>query len=117
MKSSQLIPLPFTPDSFVRLLQCGAHPGESPYGHKQIAEWCDTFWCHKLEVEGPPEIDAILPILTDVETQWDLFLANTFSLEELRSNSFEEVQMPVEWFTDWLNQVLKLESQNGGLNA
>ncbi|MTW13247.1 hypothetical protein GM658_21810 [Pseudoduganella eburnea] len=109
--------MPFTPDSFVRLLQYGAHPCESPYSHKQIAEWCDTFWCQYLEVDGPPEIDVILPILTDVETQWDLYLANTFTLEELRSKSFENELMPVEWFNDWLSQALKLRVQNVGPDA
>jgi len=117
MKSSHPIPLPFTPDSFVRLLQFGAHPSGSPYSHKQIAEWCDAFWCQYLEVESPPEIDVILPILTDVDTQWDLYLSNTFTLEELRSKSFEEEQMPVEWFNDWLSQALKLKAQNAGSDA
>jgi hypothetical protein len=37
-----------------------------------------------------------------VETQWDLFLANTYSIEEIRAGSFEQVRMPVEWFDEWL---------------
>jgi hypothetical protein len=52
-----------------------------------------------------------------VETQWDLYLANTFTLEELRSKSFENELMPVEWFNDWLSQALKLRVQNVGPDA
>jgi hypothetical protein len=114
MNSSRPIPLPFTSESFARLLEYGAHPYASPYSHKQIAEWCDTFWCQYLDVDAPPEIEVILPILTDVEIQWDLYLANTFTLKKLRSDSFEEEQMPIEWFDDWLKQVLELRAKDVG---
>lgn len=80
----------------------------SPYSHKQIAEWCDKFWCQYLDIDAPVEVEAILPFLTDVETQWDLYLANTFAIDQLRSNSFEGECMPVEWFKDWLEEVQNL---------
>jgi hypothetical protein len=108
MNLSKPIPLPFSPSNFLLLLQHGANPNVSPYSHKQIAEWCDKFWCQYLDVDAPAEIDAILPLLTDVETQWDLYLANTFTMEQLRSNSFENENMPVKWFKDWLDEVRKL---------
>ncbi|WP_175400975.1 hypothetical protein [Terasakiispira papahanaumokuakeensis] len=41
----------------------------------------------------------------DVETQWDLYLAKTYSPEALRMKNFEEEQMPTEWFRDWLQQL------------
>ena len=102
MTQSPPIPLPFSSESVLQVLSWGASPESSPYSHKQIAEWCDRFWCQYLEVDAPQEIECLLPILTDVETQWDLFLANTFSLDELRSKSFEGTQLPVSWFQDWL---------------
>jgi hypothetical protein len=40
-----------------------------------------------------------------VETQWDLYLANTYTLEELKAKDFEMEQMPKEWFNDWLRQL------------
>ena len=43
--------------------------------------------------------------LTDVETQWDLYLANTYSIIELQTRDFEREQMPKEWFDDWLRRV------------
>ncbi|MBK7052358.1 MAG: hypothetical protein IPH54_17635 [Rhodoferax sp.] len=83
----------------------GANPETSPYSHKQIAEWCDRFWCQYLDVDAGTEIETLLPVLTDVETQWDLYLANTYSIEELRNSDLEKEQMPKEWFNDWLQQL------------
>jgi hypothetical protein len=96
--------LPFTPQAAVQVLKWGARPEESPYTHRQIAEWCDRFWCEFLDVDAPGEIERLLPILADVDAQWDLFLANTYSFEELRSLSLDDVQLPVKWFQEWLRQ-------------
>lgn len=104
MTLSTPIPLPFTAEAALQALAWGARPSGAPYSHKQIAEWCDRFWCQYLDVDAPNEIERLLPILTDVETQWDLFLANTYSLEDLQTKSFEEVSMPIAWFDEWLLQ-------------
>ena len=105
MELSTSADMPFTREAARKILRWGAEPITSPYSHKQIAEWCDRFWCRYLDIEAEPEIESLLPVLTDVETQWDLYLANTYSAEELRTKSFEEEQMPTEWFRDWLQQL------------
>lgn len=105
MELSTPAAMPFTREAALRMLKWGAEPATSPYSHKQIAEWCDRFWCKYLDVDVVPEIESLLPILTDVETQWDLYLANTYSREELRTKSFEEEKMPTEWFHGWLQQL------------
>lgn len=105
MKLSCLPNVPFTREAAIQMLTWGADPSSSPYSHKQIAEWCDRFWCQYLEVDVEPEIESLLPILTDIETQWDLYLTNTYSIEELRSMDFEQEQMPKEWFNDWLREL------------
>ena len=105
MKLSSPASMPFTRASVVQMLSWGANPESSPYTHKQIAEWCDHFWCMYLDVDAPPEIENLLPVLADVENQWDLRLANTHTLNELQTKSFETEQMPREWFNDWLRQI------------
>jgi hypothetical protein len=105
MKLSIPANMPFTPASALQMLSWGANPESSPYTHKQIAEWCDRFWCMYLDVDAPPEIERLLPVLTDVERQWDLLLANTYTLSELRTKTFENEQMPQKWFRDWLRQI------------
>jgi len=102
MKPSVPVDLPFTRESALKMLAWGANPEVSPYSHKQIAEWCDRFWCEYLDVDAGPEIENLLPVLTDVETQWDLYLANTYTHEELQTGDFENERMPKEWFHEWL---------------
>jgi hypothetical protein len=97
--------MPYTRASFVRLLEHGSKPATSPFTHKQIAEWCDRFWCRYLDVDAPADIKPLLPLLTEVETQWDLYLANTYDLNQLQTDNFESISLPTEWFQDWLNQV------------
>jgi hypothetical protein len=60
-----------------------------------------------LDVDAEPPIEKLLPVLTDVETQWDLYLANTYSIEELRTRSFDDETMPVQWFHEWLKEIEK----------
>ncbi len=79
-------------------------PEASPYSHKQIAEWCDRYWCEYLDIDAAPEVKRLLPVLADVDVQWDLYLANTYSFDQLRSMSLAQVQLPVAWFKDWLRQ-------------
>lgn len=106
MLTSPVIPLPFTRVSVLSVLQWGAHPEQSIYSHKQIAEWCDRFWCSYREVDASAEIEALLPILADVDVQWDCYLANSYSIDELRSRSFEEERLPIKWFQEWLAEAI-----------
>lgn len=105
MKLSEHIDLEFNRSNAIKLLGFGTNPENSPYTHKQIAEWCDRFWCKYLDVDAENEIEELLPILTDVETQWDLYLANKYSIEELRVIDMDNEIMPKEWFNEWLSQL------------
>ena len=105
MERSTPIELEFSKENFLVLLAHGAKPDESPYSHKQIAEWCEIFWNKYSDIEAPRDIEEIMPTLADVETQWDLYLANTYSPEELRKLSFESVKLPLEWFFNWAAEV------------
>ena len=105
MKPSPAIEMPYTRESVLRLLELGCTPAASPFTHKQIAEWCDRFWCKYIDVDAPEDIEPLLPLLTEVETQWDLYLANTYNSKQLQTENFDNVCLPTEWFEDWLNQV------------
>lgn len=98
------IQLPYSAESVLQVLAWGAAPDTAPHSHQQIAEWCDAFWRQYMDVDAPEEIERLLPILADVETQWDLHLACTYSAEELRTRSFDSERMPPAWFEDWLKQ-------------
>ena len=97
--------LPFTRESVLKMLWWGKNPARSPFSHKQIAEWCDRFWCQYIDIDATEEIETLLPILADIDTQWDLFLVNTYPIEQLKKLDLDLISMPVEWFTDWTKQI------------
>lgn len=105
MESSKPIDLEYSKQSLVTLLAYGSKPDESPYTHKQIAEWSEKFWNKYSDVDAPDDIERIMPMLAEIETQWDLYLANIYSIEEIRQGDFEAVRLPIEWFEAWANEV------------
>jgi len=105
MKLSEPITLEFTRENTIKLLLFGEKPEESPYSHKQIAEWCERFWNKYNDIDAPEEIEELMPVLADVETQWDLYLANTYTLKELQAQTFEKVVLPVSLFSEWLKEI------------
>lgn len=58
-----------------------------------------------LDVDCEPEVDRAVGVAAHVDCQWDLFLANTYKLEELRTLDFSSVRLPVEWFTEWVKEL------------
>ncbi len=46
-----------------------------------------------------------LGIAEDVSSQWDLTIANAFTLEERRQLNHAEFRLPFEWFADWIDRL------------
>ena len=105
---SDRIALPFTIDSASQVLKWGASPGTAPFTHHDISSWCYRFWEQFMDVDTSPEIEQVLSIVAEVDCQWDLYLANTYSLEQLQKLDFDTVSIPIEWFSEWL-QTLQTE--------
>jgi hypothetical protein len=99
------IPLPYTPESLARILDWGSRPDMSPYTHQEIALWCDRMHITYLDVDFGPELERAIRVVADVDCQWDLFLANTYTLQQLQNMDFSNVRMPADWFVDWQNQL------------
>jgi hypothetical protein len=101
------IDLPFTRANLRALLAEGARP-DARYTHQQIKDWADRFWWTQSEqvvVQGgdvPAEIEAAADLAQEIEAQWDLYLANTYTPSELQHLDFSRVRLPQSWFTDWL---------------
>jgi hypothetical protein len=105
------VELPFTIESLRSLLSYGAGP-DSPYTHQQIADWANRFWweCTKgsLSESSDPKLSAAAEIALDADAQWELFLVNTYSLEELQHLDFSSVRLPHDWFDKWDIQLRKI---------
>jgi len=105
------IELPYTAANLVRLLAIIAEAADDTYTHQQIARWCDLFGFHFYDDPSVRDRTTELDVAEDVSAQWDLTLANTYSLAELQSLDFTAVKLPTEWFVEWHS---KLTSAAGG---
>ena len=103
----RLIDLPWSAAALRQVLKWGATPDQAPYTHQEIAFWCDRLHMAHLDTDDGPEMEKVVRIAADVDCQWDLFLANTYPLTELKQLDFSTVQLPAQWFEGWL---LELDS-------
>lgn len=98
------IDLPLTAESLRTLLSFGASAA-SPFTHQQIAHWAYRFWweCEEgslVETEDPT-LELAADVAFDVNAQWNLFLSNTYRLDELQALDFSAVELPRAWFDEW----------------
>lgn len=105
--ASKKIDLPFTIESLRSVLSWGISPNRGDYSHQDIAHWCDRFHMAKFDVETDRAMNIATGVAADVDAQWDMFLTNTYKLEELQNLDFRQVSLPVEWFIDWSSQLDK----------
>lgn len=81
----------------------------SPYTHQDFANWCSDHFTNivfnDLDITSMGIDEKTFEVLNDVDAQWDLFLANTYKPEELGSMDFGKVELPKEWFINWLKQM------------
>ena len=102
------IDLPFTLTNFRALLTDGARPDtDARYTHQQINDWAGSFWWTQfgrpdfLGFDVPPEIEKAADIAQDVEIQWVMYVADTYSLEELQHLDSSKVR-PTARMVFWL---------------
>lgn len=93
--------LPFSEESLRTVLEWGANPDSAPYTHQEIAHWCDRLHMECFDSDHTLP-DCVISIACDVDCQWDLYLANSYQLDELRHLDFALVRMPTTWFVEWL---------------
>lgn len=107
------IDLPFTLANLRALLIEGARP-DGRYTHQQIKDWADQFWWTQSEqpfsqgTEVPPVVEEAADLAQDIEMQWDMYLADSHTLQELQHLDFSQVRLPAEWFADWLARLNEL---------
>jgi hypothetical protein len=95
------ISLPYTAASALTVLERGASYDSSPFSHHQLANWCYRFWQAHYDTEAAPEIAAVLPVVEDVDAQWELNLANSFPQSDLASVDLDSIVLPNGWFVSW----------------
>ncbi len=98
------IDLPFTKESMIKVLQWGIDSASATYTHQEIAHWCDKF--HLTSEACDVKIDpAVIDVAADIDAQWDMYLPNTYNLDQLQNLDYSQVKMPKEWFSEWLESI------------
>lgn len=98
------IPLPLTKASLMTLLRYGRDCENAPFTHQEIAWWADECYSSPYSSDSDLE-EADLEVAQDIYLQWQMYLANSYTLEELQTLDFSQVQLPAEWFAHWLDQL------------
>ena len=96
-----LLSLPYTAASAIKVLEQGASGDRSPFSHRQLADWCYRFCQAHYDTEAAPEIAAVLPVVYDVDTQWELSMANSIPQSDLGSVDLDSIVLPSTWFVSW----------------
>ena len=98
------INLSYSYESLIRLLY-QISKNENNFSHYDFAQWCDNFTMVLDEVELSLIAENAVIVARDIECHWGLFLANSYSFEELKNIDLSKVKLPQEWFVQWLDQL------------
>lgn len=114
----QKLDLPFTKEGLRQVLIWGTTPDTAPATHQGIAHWCGQFtmfargqydetksYKERKAIDSDASLRRMEDIAQDVECQWELFLANTYTFEQLKNMNHDVVRLPSEWFTQWLSKL------------
>ncbi|RDU38756.1 hypothetical protein DRW41_04135 [Neobacillus piezotolerans] len=81
--NSTSINLPYIYENLIVLLT-QIIKGKNNFSDYDFAQWCDNFTIIFEDDEVSKNTEHVLLIAGDIECQWDLFLVNTYSIEELQ---------------------------------
>jgi len=92
----------YTPDSLKKVIKLAVI---GVISHKGLVDWCSNFLQEasqdiSISVKRHLNKKAIMVAL-DIENQWELYLSNTYTVEELKELDQKEVEMPIEWLQEW----------------
>ncbi|WP_341285301.1 hypothetical protein [Priestia megaterium] len=96
----------YTPDSLKKVIKLAVIDSIS---HKDLVDWCENYLQEtskdtSISVNRRLNKKAIMVAL-DIENQWELYLSNTYTFEELQKLEQKEVKMPKEWLMEWDNSI------------
>jgi uncharacterized short protein YbdD (DUF466 family) len=96
------IQLEFSRENVQKVIEWGASPDSSPHSHQAIASWCERFWNKYCDIDAPEEIEEVMPLLAEIETEWDVYVAHY--KEQHPNGVTSSPRLPPEYFNKWLSQ-------------
>jgi hypothetical protein len=96
------VPLAFTKDNLIKLLD-GILNDVSIYTHQDFCNWAREFHIYCINLFDKHEfVDHKLEnLVCDIDTQWDLFLFNTYKTKELLSLDLSNIKLPNDLLQEW----------------
>ncbi|MDU9693854.1 hypothetical protein O0Q50_21990 [Priestia aryabhattai] len=96
----------YTADSLKKVIKLAVINSIS---HKDLVDWCEGFLQENskdtsISINRSKNKKAIMVAL-DIENQWELYLSNTYTFEELQILEQKEVKMPKQWLEEWDNSI------------
>ncbi|MED4285357.1 hypothetical protein P4679_25880 [Priestia megaterium] len=96
----------YTADSLKKVIKLALFNSIS---HKELVNWCEDFLQEttkdtRISKDRSLNKKAIMVAL-DIENQWELFLSNTYTFEELQKLDQKKVEMPKQWLEKWDNSI------------
>ncbi|MBV7505012.1 hypothetical protein KW850_07045 [Bacillus sp. sid0103] len=102
--NNTLIDLQYSYESLLGLLS-KILLNKNDFSHYEFALWCDNFTMIFDENELSPMDENAYIVARDIECQWDLFLINSYPLEELQNLDLSKVTLPQDCYIQWLKRL------------
>lgn len=94
---------PFAPESLHELLAEGARGSLSRYTHFDIIDWAKRY-ADELQKSAPLTGENLLywQVVDDMTIRWELYIASTYSIDEMKRFSHVDILLPKYYFENWL---------------
>lgn len=93
---------PFSPECLRALLAEGGRGTLSTYCHDTIMTWATDYAEHLKPVRHYPDHERIWLLLDDMITRWELHIAGSYTLRDMKRFSRTDMILPRQYFTAWL---------------
>lgn len=75
---------------------------KNSFTHEDFANWCMVYADNFREVDfSNPVEQSAYEVADDIDAQWELYLVNTYTLEQLQGDR-SKITVPDDWFKEWL---------------
>ncbi|TGG95819.1 hypothetical protein E4656_05275 [Natronospirillum operosum] len=97
---------PFEPESLLELLQEGARGSLSRYTHFDIVDWSRRY-AEDLQQQAPLDEEGLLlwRIADDMALRWELHMASTYTIDDMKRFSQVDILLPKHYFLTWLAEL------------
>lgn len=72
----------------------GVVNSSNKFSHQHICNWCDKYYMKYMD-DFNFYNSEVYKVIEDISAQLDLYLSNTYSLEELQQLDFSKVELPI----------------------